>query len=210
MGKLGFSKRAKLSKTPRVHIAVYRRHYVPARRRWRLIPRNSPIYAVIALYAVFWLLMEHSSVKGKIYQTAIAHFPRQYNSYGTLISKQPRIAKTYRKAVDFNGYISKRSNRNMFIAGRSGSGKSTLMRYIISIFPNSAKTIFSFKAGDEYLKLGIPILRISDHAGDPFADKEAFVQSFLVTYPMNSQGVVAASVPNLLRTTLKDSDSWED
>ena len=35
------------------------------------------------------------------------------------------------------------------------------------------------------------------------------MQSFLVTYPMNAQGVVAASVPNLLRTILKGSDSWK-
>lgn len=96
----------------------------------------------------------------------------------------------------------------MFVAGRSGSGKSTLMRYMINLFPESTKTIFSFKAGDEYLKLGIPILQISENAGDPFSDKEAFVQAFLVTYTVTNQGVVAASVPNLLRTALKDSKSW--
>jgi Fe2+ or Zn2+ uptake regulation protein len=84
------------------------------------------------------------------------------------------------------------------------------MRYLINLFPTSAKTIFSFKAGDEYLKLGIPILRIGDHPGDPFADREAFVQSFLVTYPMNSQGIMAASVPNLLRTAIRESGSWAE
>ncbi len=84
------------------------------------------------------------------------------------------------------------------------------MCYTIGLFDGSNKTIFSFKANDEYLKLGIPILRIADFAGNSFVDKEAFVQAFLVTYPMTSQGITAASVPNLLRTMLKMCDSWED
>lgn len=78
------------------------------------------------------------------------------------------------------------------------------------MFSESSKIIFSFKAGDEYLKIGIPILRISEYASNPFADKEAFVQAYLVTYPITSQGITAASVPNLLRTLLKKSDSWPE
>ena len=110
--------------------------------------------------------------------------------------------------MDFKGYLSDRNNRNLLISGRSGSGKSTLMRYVIGLFPDATKTIFSFKVGDEYLKLGIPILRIADYAGNPFTDKEAFVQSFLVTYTISNTGVVAASIPNLLRAVLADSNSW--
>ncbi len=168
------------------------------------------ISVVVIAYVMFWFWLLYSDTKGKIYQNAIAHFPTEIKGRETVITKKPQISKTYAKATDFKDYISNRNNHNLFVAGRSGSGKSTLMRYLINLFPTSAKTIFSFKAGDEYLKLGIPILRISEHPGDPFADKEAFVQSFLVTYPMNSQGIMAASVPNLLRTAIKESNSWKE
>ena len=168
------------------------------------------ISIVVIAYITFWFWLLHSDTKGKIYQNAIAHFPTEVRDRETVITKKPQISKTYAKAMDFKDYITNRNNHNLFVAGRSGSGKSTLMRYLINLFPTSAKTIFSFKAGDEYLKLGIPILRIGDHPGDPFADREAFVQSFLVTYPMNSQGIMAASVPNLLRTAIRESGSWAE
>ncbi len=168
------------------------------------------ISTAIIAYIMFWFWLLHSNTKGKIYQNAIAHFPTEVRGRETVITKKPQISKIYANATDFKDYITDRNNHNLFVAGRSGSGKSTLMRYLINLFPTSAKAIFSFKSGDEYLKLGIPILRISDHPGDPFADREAFVQSFLVTYPMNSQGIMAASVPNLLRTAIKESGSWTE
>ncbi len=161
------------------------------------------------VYVAFFLLLDLSHVKGKVYQNGMAHIRRTFNTNGNKVSEDPKIVRTYRKAIDFKGYLSDRNNRNLLIAGRSGSGKSTLMRYVINLFPNPTKTIFSFKAGDEYLKLGIPILRITDYAGNPFMDKEAFIQSFLVTYTISNIGVVAASTPNLLRTVLADSNSWE-
>ncbi|MHB1830735.1 MAG: AAA family ATPase [Candidatus Micrarchaeaceae archaeon] len=168
------------------------------------------ITIVILGYVLFWIFLIFRNTKGKIYQNAIAHFPTEIKGREMIVTKKPQISKTYVKIVDFKGYIEHRNNHNLFVAGRSGSGKSTLMRYLINEFPTAAKTIFSFKAGDEYLKLGIPILRISDHPGDPFADKEAFVQSFLVTYPMNFQGVTAASVPSLLRAAVNGSGSWKE
>jgi hypothetical protein len=170
---------------------------------------NYLIPVVLASYAAFFLALELRSRKGRIYQNALAHFPKQLVKDSIVTAKQPQLLKTYARIMNFKSYISQRNNRNLFVSGRSGSGKSTLMRYLIAEFPDAAKTIFSFKAGDEYLKLGISILRVADHAGDPFADREAFVQAFLVTYPMNSQGVVAASIPNLLRTAIKESGSWK-
>ena len=175
---------------------------------WHPAPFWVLLSALGAGYALFWFAVGHRIVKGRIYQSAIAHFPKKYGENGSVIAQEPRISRIYKKPIDFKGYISDRNNRNLFISGRSGSGKSTLMRYVIELFPESSKTIFSFKSGDEYLKLGMPILRIAEHAGYPFSDREAFVQSFLVTYPISSQGVVAASVPNLLRTVLKGSGSW--
>lgn len=170
---------------------------------------NYLIPIALAAYAAIFAALALRSKKGKVYQNALAHFPKQLVKDSIVTAKQPQLSKTYTRIMDFKGYIAHRNNHNLFVSGRSGSGKSTLMRYLIGEFPDAAKTIFSFKAGDEYLKLGIPILRVADHAGDPFADREAFVQAFLVTYPMNSQGVVAASVPNLLRKAVKESGSWK-
>jgi hypothetical protein len=164
--------------------------------------------AAFAAYAALFLALELRSRKGRVYQNGVAHIPKTEDK-GIVTENPPKLSKTYAKPIDFEGYIAHRNNRNLFVSGRAGSGKSTLMRYMIGEFPDSAKTIFSFKAGDEYLKLGVPILRVGDHSGDPFADREAFVQAFLVTYPMNSQGVVAASVPNLLRKAVKESGSWK-
>ncbi len=175
---------------------------------FRLLPFSVPLLALVALYALFWLAVGRRPIKGGVYQDSVAYVPNRYTSTGALTRDSPEMAKVYRKRMDFKAYIRDRNNRNLFITGRSGSGKSTLMRYLINLFPESSKTIFSFKAGDEYLKLGIPILRVADYAGNPFQDREAFVQAFLVTYPITSQGVVAASVQNLLRSILKRSNSW--
>jgi AAA+ ATPase superfamily predicted ATPase len=176
---------------------------------WHPFP-NVPIWLIIALYAPFFVFMEYRPTKGQIYQAAIARQERKYASFSTNTESKPKISKTAKKVMDFRKYIEDRKNHNLFIAGSSGTGKTTLMRYLIGLFPNSVKTIFSFKARDDYLKLGIPILKVSEHAGDPFSDKEAFVQSFCVTYPMNTQGVTAASIPSILRTTLRTCNTWKE
>ena len=197
-----FTKRPKLTKTDHFFVFLF---FSGVIYLYSSLLNKSPLtlflYFSITYIALF-LILEYRNVKGKVYQNGIAHIHKTFNTNGNKVSEDPKIARTYLKAIDFKGYLSDRNNRNLLIAGRSGSGKSTLMRYVIDLFPNSTKTIFSFKAGDEYLKLGVPILRIADYAGNPFADKEAFVQSFIVTYTISNTGVVAASIPNLLRTVL--------
>ncbi len=176
---------------------------------WHPFP-NIPVWLIIALYAPFFVFMEYRPTKGQIYQAAIARQERKYASYSVNTDSKPKISKTSKKVIDFKAYIEDRKNHNLFIAGSSGTGKTTLMRYLIGLFPKSIKTIFSFKARDDYLKLGIPILKVSEHAGDPFSDKEAFVLSFCVTYPMNTQGVTAASIPSILRNTLRTCNTWKE
>jgi energy-coupling factor transporter ATP-binding protein EcfA2 len=181
--------------------------------RFRVLTLAMPVAAFVALYALLWptqRVLERGAVKGGVYQDAIAKYEKRYSSTGGVMEEHPRMMPIYKKAVDFKGYITSRNNRNMFISGRSGSGKSTLMCHLIGIFESSNRIIFSFKANDDYLKLGIPILRVSDFAANPFSDKEAFVNAFMVTYPMTSQGIIAASVPNLLRITAKLCGSWAD
>ena len=204
-----FTKRPKLTKTDHFFMFLFFSGAIYLYASLLNKPLTTLFLYFCVVYVAFFLILEYRNVKGKVYQNGIAHIRRTFNTNGNKVSEDPKIARTYLKAMDFKGYLSYRNNRNLLIAGRSGSGKSTLMRYVIDLFPDSTKTIFSFKAGDEYLKLGIPILRIADYAGNPFADKEAFVQSFLVTYTISNTGVVAASIPNLLRTVLADSDSWE-
>lgn len=203
----GFSKRAKLSKLDHLFIIAFIIGAAYLGIILRLIP-FAVVYPIATLYLIFIVSLEHGNTKGKIYQSAIAKQQRRYSTISARTDTEPKVLRTYKRGADFKDYIAKATNHNLFVAGSSGTGKTTLMRYMISIFPDSAKTIFSFKANDDYLKLGIPILKVAEYAGDPFSDKEAFVQAFLVAYPINAQGVVAASLPNLLRTIAKKSGSW--
>ena len=150
---------------------------------FRILPSGWPLPLFIVAYALFWIALGARSVKGSVYQCAVAHVPEHYTDSGALVHDAPAISRTRRARLDFNRYITERGNRNIFVSGRSGSGKSTMMRWLIGSFPGSEMTIFSFKSGDEYLKLGVPILPIAGCSGSPFLDKEAFVQAFLVTYP---------------------------
>ena len=202
-----FPKRAKLSKLDHFFIVAFLIGAAYLAIIWRLTP-FAIVYPIAILYLFFIISLEYKNTKGKIYQSAIAKEERRYSSISTRTETAPKVLNTYKRNADFKEYVTKATNHNLFVAGSSGTGKTTLMRYMIGIFPDSAKTIFSFKANDDYLKLGIPILRVAEYAGDPFSDKEAFVQAFLVAYPINAQGVVAASLPNLLRTIVKKSDSW--
>ena len=203
----GFSKRAKLSKLDHLFIIAFIVGASYLCIILRLIP-FAVVYPIAILYLIFILSLEHRNTKGKIYQSAIAKQQRRYSTISARTDTEPKVLKAYKRGADFKDYIARATNHNLFVAGSSGTGKTTLMRYMIGIFPDSAKTIFSFKANDDYLKLGIPILKVAEYAGDPFSDKEAFVQAFLVAYPINAQGVVAASLPNLLRTMAKKSGSW--
>ena len=161
-------------------------------------------------YVMFWFWLLHSNTRGKIYQNAIAHFPTEIRGRETVITKKPQISKTYARPTDFKDYITNRNNHNLFVAGRSGSGKSTLMRYLINLFPTSAKTIFSFKAGDEYLKMGYAIRDISKTLPNPFANAEAFINAFVVAFPISSIGIQASLIPTTLEKLVKKSSSWQE
>ena len=167
---------------------------------------------IMALYALFFAIITFRSVKGSVYQKYAGQRQKMYNDKGMVISNNPEIAPVYKNPLDLRKYIIERNNRNLFIAGRSGSGKTTLMRYIIGLFPESNKIIFSFKAHDDYLKLGIPILRISEYPANPFTDKEAFCQAFLVANPISFQGITSSSATSLLRSLLakNKSNTWDE
>ena len=169
-----FPKRAKLSKLDHFFIVAFLIGAAYLAIIWRLTP-FAIVYPIAILYLFFIISLEYKNTKGKIYQSAIAKEERRYSSISTRTETAPKVLNTYKRNADFKEYVTKATNHNLFVAGSSGTGKTTLMRYMIGIFPDSAKTIFSFKANDDYLKLGILILKVAEYAGDPFPDKEAFV-----------------------------------
>lgn len=127
----------------------------------------------------------------------------------SLEDRKPYLSRIVPLKVDLLAYIHGKANRNVLITGASGQGKSKLSRYLLGIF-DYQKIIFSFKAGDEYLKMGYETVDVSKMLPDPFADTEAFVNAFLVAFPVASVGIQASLVPTNLDRLAKASGSWEE
>ena len=123
--------------------------------------------------------------------------------------KKYRLAKVKAERLDLKAYIHTKSNRNVLITGSSGQGKSKLTRHLLGEMPYQ-KLIFSFKAGEEYLKMGYSIRDISKTLPDPFSNPEAFVNAFVVAFPMGSIGIQASLIPSALDRLVKSSSSWQD
>ena len=125
------------------------------------------------------------------------------------IEKKPKLAKTKPKRLDLKSYIHGKSNRNVLITGSSGQGKSKLTRYLLDQMLYQ-KLVFSFKAGEEYLKMGYAIRDISKTLPNPFANAEAFINAFVVAFPISSIGIQASLIPTTLEKLVKKSSSWQE
>ena len=135
---------------------------------------------------------------------------RKYVSLGSggiLDEKKYRLARAKPSPLGLKAYIHSKSNCNVLITGSSGQGKSKLTRHLLSEMPYQ-KLIFSFKAGEEYLKMGYAIRDISKTLPDPFANPEAFVNAFVVAFPMGSIGIQASLIPSTLEKLAKKSQGW--
>ncbi|MEM3661746.1 MAG: hypothetical protein QXG73_02880, partial [Candidatus Micrarchaeaceae archaeon] len=121
--------------------------------------------------------------------------------------KKYRLGRTKPKRLSLKAYIHTKSNRNVLITGSSGQGKSKLTRHLLSEMPYQ-KLIFSFKAGEEYLKMGYAIRDISKTLPNPFANAEAFVNAFVVAFPMSAIGIQASLIPSMLDKLAKESSDW--
>jgi hypothetical protein len=110
--------------------------------------------------------------------------------------------------ISLKDYIHEKSNRNVLITGSSGQGKSKLTRHLLSQMQYQ-KAIFSFKAGEEYLKMGYAVRDISKMLPDPFSNPEAFISAFVVAFPISSVGIQASLVPTTLEKLVKKSNSWQ-
>ena len=131
------------------------------------------------------------------------------NPKGSYEEKKYRLAAASPAPLGLEAYIHGKSNRNVLITGSSGQGKSKLTRHLLSEMP-AQKLIFSFKAGEEYLKMGYAIRDISKGLPDPFSNAEAFINAFVVAFPMGSIGIQASLIPSTLEKLAKRSSSWQD
>jgi hypothetical protein len=75
------------------------------------------------------------------------------NPKGSYKEKKYRLAGSKPARLSLKAYVHGKSNRNVLITGSSGQGKSKLTRYLLSHMLYQ-KLVFSFKAGEEYLKMG--------------------------------------------------------
>ena len=114
-----------------------------------------------------------------------------------------------RRRVDVLNYLNHKANRNVFICGTSGQGKSFLTRYLLELVPNQ-KVIFSFKPNDEYLKMGYPIVEMDKALPNPFTDTEAFLNAYLITFPIANLGITAEQIPIFVRSIGKLSKNWQE
>ena len=128
---------------------------------------------------------------------------------GSYEESRYRLARARLSPLGLKGYIHGKSNRNVLITGSSGQGKSKLTRYLLGEMPYQ-KLVFSFKAGEEYLKMGYAIRDISKSLPNPFSNAEAFISAFVVAFPIGSIGIQASLIPTTLEKLVKKSQSWQD
>jgi hypothetical protein len=152
--------------------------------------------------------------KQGIYVAAIAKPKRNVwksrgGQYTVAEEKEPYLAQAVPLAVDLQGYIHGKTNRNVLINGTSGSGKSKLSRHLLG-GSGYQKVIFSFKPNDEYLKIGYPTADMSAMLPNPFTKTEAFISAFLVAFPLTTAGIQASLVPSTLEKLAKQSRNWRD
>jgi len=123
--------------------------------------------------------------------------------------KEFALTKIIPFKVDLKSYIHGKSNRNVFITGSSGQGKSKLTRYLLGL-QTYQKLIFSFKPNDEHLRSGYATKDVSRSLPNPFSDSEAFVNAFVVAFPIGSIGIQASLVPTTLESLVKRCRNWNE
>jgi hypothetical protein len=112
----------------------------------------------------------------------------------------------------------KYQNKNIAITGMSGFGKTTLLYHILLHNPNH-KIIFVVKGfTDLYSQLPLingrpaPTLYLRDYAPNVFEDRQSFIASFETAFSPTNQGIIAASIPSLLKQILDEmkTNSWKE
>ena len=166
-------------------------------------------YKYTATISIFLLLFSIVFfIKGR-HSGAVSYSSVLYRKQFISKDKDYNIIKVPVRSLNFLDYIDYKVNQNVLICGTSGQGKSRLMRYLLYL-SKEQKFIFSYKENDDYLKMGYNILQVENEMPDPFMDTEAFVNSFLITYPIQNMGIISQYIPIFLRDISKISQDWND
>ena len=114
--------------------------------------------------------------------------------------------------VSLENILVNKASNNIFVVGTSGQGKSVLQMWIIDQFKDRKKIIFAYKQKDLYDNIGYPVLYLKDHIPNVFAKgaEEQFVQAFMLSYPVNSVGLMASQVRNLVKRARSNSHNWKE
>lgn len=159
------------------------------------------IIALLLFSIIFFIKRNHS---GAISYSSVVYKRKIFSK-----EKDYVMFKVSVRSLNLLNYIDYKVNQNVLICGTSGQGKSRLMRYLLYL-SEEQKYIFSYKENDDYLKMGYNIFRIENEMPDPFGDTEAFVNAFLITYPIQNMGIISQYIPIFLRDIAKISSDWKD
>ena len=158
----------------------------------------------VILFLLTFVFFIHSKRAGALSYAGVI-YARSFFRY----ERDDRMIRVKIRSLDLLNYISEKSNQNVLICGTSGQGKSRLMRYLLYLSSEN-KVIFSYKENDDYLKMGYNVFDIKSEMPDPFKDTEAFVNAFLITYPIQNMGIISQYIPIFLRDMAKISLDWND
>ncbi len=105
-----------------------------------------------------------------------------------------------------------KANKNVYICGSSGSGKTYASNSLLTrAFKDKPILALSFKPGDITLNLSnFTVVDVSKVPINAFEDEDTFIRAFLITFPVEKVGIMASSVPAILREALRNSRSWSD
>ncbi len=109
--------------------------------------------------------------------------------------------------VDFDEYLSGKSNRLVMICGRSGTGKSELMKVLL-LSVTAPKIVFSFKPNDTHLRLPYPVVDVSRTVPDPFQSADDFSTAYALAFPANLRGMMLSQVRATVKSLARGSSDW--
>jgi energy-coupling factor transporter ATP-binding protein EcfA2 len=110
--------------------------------------------------------------------------------------------------VDFDEYLSGKSNRLVMICGRSGTGKSELMKVLL-LSVKAPKIVFSFKPNDTHLRLPYPVIDVSSVVPNPFQDADDFSIAYALAFPANLRGIMLSQVRATVKNLAHESRDWD-
>ena len=115
------------------------------------------------------------------------------------------------KAANLRDYIEHKGNRNVSITGVSGQGKSYLTMHLLRKFADRERIIFSFKADDHEVHLGIPVIDAKECLPNPFRDVNAFSEAYMTAFfgEKVSSGIQLQQTPAFLQEIASQSTDWK-